>query len=175
MANRNEPKFNTMSLHAGQKPDPQFGARAQPIYMTTSYVFPDTDHAASLFNLERAGHLYSRISNPTVAAFSGAAPTSFTPFSGDQTIDAFDGHSAGGDSYGAPQAAPVSYSDSYGAPQAPVSSYSSYAAPAPAPAPSYGGNFLIKFFSEQNLKKNNNFQLPLRRSTPQGSTIIITP
>jgi O-acetylhomoserine (thiol)-lyase len=67
MANRNEPKFDTMSLHAGQKPDAEFGARAQPIYMTTSYVFSDTEHAASLFNLERAGHLYSRISNPTVA------------------------------------------------------------------------------------------------------------
>ncbi|HUF21255.1 MAG TPA: O-acetylhomoserine aminocarboxypropyltransferase, partial [Burkholderiales bacterium] len=48
--------------------DPQFGARAQPIYFTTSYVFPDTDHAASLFNMERAGHVYTRISNPTNAA-----------------------------------------------------------------------------------------------------------
>jgi len=60
-------KFDTLSLHAGQKPDPTYGARAVPIYQTTSYVFPDTDHAAALFNLERAGHLYSRISNPTVA------------------------------------------------------------------------------------------------------------
>jgi O-acetylhomoserine (thiol)-lyase len=60
-------RFNTLSLHAGQRPDPATGARAVPIYQTTSYVFEDTDHAASLFNLERAGYLYSRISNPTVA------------------------------------------------------------------------------------------------------------
>jgi len=60
-------KFDTLALHAGQRPDPVTGARAVPIYQTTSYVFPDTDHAASLFNLERAGHIYSRISNPTVA------------------------------------------------------------------------------------------------------------
>ncbi len=62
-------KFSTLSLHAGQQPDPVTGARATPIYQTTSYVFPDVDHAASLFNLERAGHIYSRISNPTVAVF----------------------------------------------------------------------------------------------------------
>ena len=61
-------QFDTLSLHAGQQPDPQFGARAQPIYYTTSYVFPDTDIAASLFNMERAGHVYSRISNPTNSA-----------------------------------------------------------------------------------------------------------
>lgn len=60
-------KFATRALHAGQRPDPETGARAVPIYQTTSYVFPDTDYAASLFNLERAGHIYSRISNPTVA------------------------------------------------------------------------------------------------------------
>ena len=60
--------FETLALHAGTPPDPVTGARAQPIYMTTSYVFEDTDHAASLFNLERPGHIYSRISNPTVAA-----------------------------------------------------------------------------------------------------------
>ena len=59
--------FDTLALHAGQRPDPEHGARAAPIYQTTSYVFPDTDAAASLFNLERPGHLYSRISNPTVA------------------------------------------------------------------------------------------------------------
>jgi O-acetylhomoserine (thiol)-lyase len=62
-------KFSTLSLHAGQHPDPVTGSRAQPIYQTTSYVFPDVEYAASLFNLERAGHIYSRISNPTVAAF----------------------------------------------------------------------------------------------------------
>ncbi|MHA1538077.1 MAG: O-acetylhomoserine aminocarboxypropyltransferase [Alphaproteobacteria bacterium] len=61
------PKFDTLSLHAGQQPDPATGARAVPIYQSTSFVFEDTDHAAALFNLERLGHLYSRISNPTVA------------------------------------------------------------------------------------------------------------
>ena len=61
------PRFDTLSLHAGQRPDPVTGARAVPIYQTTSYVFQDTGHAAGLFNLERAGHIYSRISNPTVA------------------------------------------------------------------------------------------------------------
>jgi len=60
-------KFDTLALHAGQRPDPATGARAVPIYQTTSYVFQDTDHAASLYNLERAGHIYSRISNPTVS------------------------------------------------------------------------------------------------------------
>src|SRR3990170_8026541 len=60
-------RFDTLSLHAGQRPDPATGARAVPIYQTTSYVFRDTDHAAALFNLERPGHIYSRISNPTVA------------------------------------------------------------------------------------------------------------
>jgi len=60
-------KFDTLSLHAGQQPDPVTGARAVPLYQTTSYVFRDTDHAAALFNLERPGHIYSRISNPTVA------------------------------------------------------------------------------------------------------------
>jgi O-acetylhomoserine (thiol)-lyase len=61
------PRFDTLSLHAGQRPDPATGSRAVPIYQTTSYVFNDTEHAAALFNLERAGHIYSRISNPTVA------------------------------------------------------------------------------------------------------------
>jgi O-acetylhomoserine (thiol)-lyase len=67
MSQPKRPRFDTLSLHAGQQPDPQFGARATPIYQTTSYVFKDTDQAASLFNMERAGHLYSRISNPTNA------------------------------------------------------------------------------------------------------------
>jgi O-acetylhomoserine (thiol)-lyase len=58
--------FDTLSLHAGQTVDDEFGARASPIYQTTSYVFPDTDTAASIFNLERGGHAYSRITNPTV-------------------------------------------------------------------------------------------------------------
>jgi len=58
--------FDTLSLHAGQTVDKEFGARATPIYQTTSYVFPDTDTASSIFNLERGGHAYSRITNPTV-------------------------------------------------------------------------------------------------------------
>ena len=61
------PAFETLALHAGQHPDPVTGARATPIYQTTSYVFQDTEHAAALFNLERAGHIYTRISNPTTA------------------------------------------------------------------------------------------------------------
>ncbi len=60
-------RFDTLSLHAGQEPDPTTGARAVPIFATTSYSFPDTDEAAALFNLEAPGHIYSRISNPTVA------------------------------------------------------------------------------------------------------------
>lgn len=66
----NEPKppgFDTLTLHAGQGVDRPFGSRAVPIHLSTAFVFPDTDHAASLFNMERAGHVYSRISNPTVA------------------------------------------------------------------------------------------------------------
>ena len=57
----------TLALHAGQSPDASFGSRAAPIHFTTSYVFPDADHAAALFNLERPGHVYSRISKPTTA------------------------------------------------------------------------------------------------------------
>lgn len=67
MAGPTYPGFDTLSLHAGQSPDPATGSRAVPVYQTTSYVFRDSDHAASLFNMERAGHVYSRISNPTVA------------------------------------------------------------------------------------------------------------
>ena len=59
--------FNTLTLHAGQRPDPTTGARATPIYQTAAYVFKSPDHAASLFNVERAGHVYSRITNPTNA------------------------------------------------------------------------------------------------------------
>ena len=59
--------FDTLTLHAGAHPDPTTGARATPIYQSASFVFPDTDHAAALFNMERAGHVYSRISNPTCA------------------------------------------------------------------------------------------------------------
>jgi O-acetylhomoserine (thiol)-lyase len=67
MASPKYPGFSTLSLHAGARPDPTTGARATPIYLTTSFVFRDTDHAAALFNMERAGHVYSRISNPTNA------------------------------------------------------------------------------------------------------------
>ncbi|HZS82373.1 MAG TPA: O-acetylhomoserine aminocarboxypropyltransferase [Stellaceae bacterium] len=59
--------FATLALHAGQRPDPATGARAVPIYQTTSFVFRDSDEAASLFNLEQPGYIYSRIGNPTVA------------------------------------------------------------------------------------------------------------
>lgn len=67
MVDPNFLRFDTLSLHAGQRPDPTTGARAVPIYFTTSYTFPDTDEAAARFNLEAPGHIYSRISNPTVA------------------------------------------------------------------------------------------------------------
>ena len=60
-------KFNTLSLHAGQEPDPKTGSRATPIHQTTSYLFDDTDHAAALYNLEQPGHIYSRISNPSIS------------------------------------------------------------------------------------------------------------
>ena len=67
MAGPKSLSFDTLSLHAGQQPDPLYGARATPIYQTTSFVFKDSDHAAALFNMERPGHVYSRISNPTCA------------------------------------------------------------------------------------------------------------
>ena len=59
--------FDTLALHAGQSPDPTTGARATPIYQSAAFVFPDSDVAAGLFNIERAGHVYSRLSNPTNA------------------------------------------------------------------------------------------------------------
>jgi len=61
--------FETLALHAGQIPDAQTGARAAPIYQTTSYVFDSADHAASLFNLQTFGNVYTRLSNPTTAMF----------------------------------------------------------------------------------------------------------
>ncbi len=67
MAERNF-KPETLAIHAGQIPDAVTGARALPIYQTTSYVFDSADHAASLFNLQTFGNVYSRLSNPTVAA-----------------------------------------------------------------------------------------------------------
>ena len=62
-----DPGFDTLALHAGAAPDPATGARAVPIHLTTSFVFENSEHAASLFNMERSGHVYSRISNPTNA------------------------------------------------------------------------------------------------------------
>ena len=61
------PGFNTLAIHAGASPDPATGARATPIYQTTSFVFDDVDHAASLFGLQAFGNIYSRIGNPTCA------------------------------------------------------------------------------------------------------------
>ena len=67
MPGPSDPSFDTLALHAGAAPDPATGARATPIHLTTSFVFESSEHAASLFNMERAGHVYSRISNPTTA------------------------------------------------------------------------------------------------------------
>ncbi|WP_404299623.1 O-acetylhomoserine aminocarboxypropyltransferase [Alicycliphilus denitrificans] len=67
MPGYSDPGFDTLALHAGAQPDPATGARAVPIHLTTSFVFESSDHAASLFNMERPGHVYSRISNPTNA------------------------------------------------------------------------------------------------------------
>ncbi len=69
MAGYSDPGFDTLALHAGATPDPTTGARALPIHLSTSFVFESSEHAASLFNLERSGHVYSRISNPTNAVF----------------------------------------------------------------------------------------------------------
>ncbi len=64
-----DPGFDTLALHAGAAPDPATGARAVPLHLSTSFVFKSSEQAASLFNLERSGHVYSRISNPTTAVF----------------------------------------------------------------------------------------------------------
>src|SRR5437763_6531556 len=78
--NEQSKHFSTLALHAGQVPDPTTGARAVPIYSTTSYVFHDTEHAANLFALKEFGFIYSRIMNPTcdvlekrMAALEGGA------------------------------------------------------------------------------------------------------
>ncbi|WP_312307017.1 O-acetylhomoserine aminocarboxypropyltransferase [Pulveribacter sp.] len=65
MPGYSDPGFDTLALHAGSQPDPTTGARATPLYLTTSFVFQSSDHAAALFNLESPGHVYSRLSNPT--------------------------------------------------------------------------------------------------------------
>ncbi len=62
-----EPKFETLSVHAGAAPDPTTGARITPIYQTASYVFDDADHAAELFNLQAFGNIYTRLTNPTTS------------------------------------------------------------------------------------------------------------
>jgi O-acetylhomoserine (thiol)-lyase len=67
MSEQNPYGFETLAIHAGASPDPTTGARATPIYQTTSFVFDDVDHAAALFNLQRFGNIYSRITNPTVS------------------------------------------------------------------------------------------------------------
>ena len=67
MTGQRTPGFNTLAIHAGAQPDPATGARVTPIYQTTSYVFDNAEHAASLFNLEAFGNIYTRIMNPTQA------------------------------------------------------------------------------------------------------------
>ncbi len=67
--------FETLAIHAGAAPDPTTGARATPIFQTTAYVFQDADHAASLFNLHDFGHIYTRLSNPTVAVLEERVAT----------------------------------------------------------------------------------------------------
>ena len=67
MSAERTPGFNTLAIHAGAQPDPTTGARATPIYQTTSFVFDDVDHAAALFGLQPFGNIYSRITNPTCA------------------------------------------------------------------------------------------------------------
>jgi O-acetylhomoserine (thiol)-lyase len=67
MPGATDPGFDTLALHAGAAPDPATGARVTPLHLSTSFVFQDSEHAAALFNMERAGHVYSRLSNPTNA------------------------------------------------------------------------------------------------------------
>ncbi len=67
MSSDDTPHFDTLCIHAGAQPDPTTGARATPIYQTTSFVFDDVDHAASLFGLQAFGNIYTRIMNPTQA------------------------------------------------------------------------------------------------------------
>lgn len=67
--------FDTLQIHAGSRPDPATGARQVPIYQTTAYVFRDAEHAAALFNLQEVGYIYSRLTNPTVAALQERVAT----------------------------------------------------------------------------------------------------
>ena len=66
-----EQHLNTLAVHAGQTPDPVTGARAVPIYQTTSFVFKNSEHAANLFALKEFGNIYTRIMNPTTGVFEG--------------------------------------------------------------------------------------------------------
>ncbi|RPJ52332.1 MAG: O-acetylhomoserine aminocarboxypropyltransferase/cysteine synthase, partial [Methanobacteriota archaeon] len=67
--NHKKHRLGTLAVHAGQDPDPATGARAVPIYQTTSYVFKDTEHAANLFALKEPGNIYTRMMNPTNDVF----------------------------------------------------------------------------------------------------------
>ncbi len=67
------PGFATLAVHAGAQPDPTTGARVTPIYQTTSFVFNDADHAASLFGLQAFGNIYTRIGNPTTRCWKSAS------------------------------------------------------------------------------------------------------
>src|SRR4029077_5293114 len=69
------PGFETLAVHAGAAPDPATGARSTPIYQTTAYVFDDADHAASLFNLQTYGYIYSRLTNPTASVLEERVAT----------------------------------------------------------------------------------------------------
>jgi O-acetylhomoserine/O-acetylserine sulfhydrylase-like pyridoxal-dependent enzyme len=69
MSEKNDWKFDTLQVHAGQSVDPITGSRAVPIYQTTSYVFDGIDHAADLFALRQSGNIYTRIMNPTTDVF----------------------------------------------------------------------------------------------------------
>ena len=85
--------FDTLAVHAGAQPDPATGARITPIYQTSAYVFDSADQAASLFNLQVFGNIYSRIMNPTVAVLEERIAASddgafLEPHRGDQTGDA---------------------------------------------------------------------------------------
>ena len=71
------PGFSTLAVHAGAQPDPTTGARATPIYQTTSFVFNDADHAASLFGLQAFGNIYTRIGNPTNAVLEERGRAAF--------------------------------------------------------------------------------------------------
>ena len=69
MAEQQKYRFDTLALHAGQVPDPTTGARAVPLYQTTSYVFKSAEHAANLFALKEFGNIYTRLMNPTTDVF----------------------------------------------------------------------------------------------------------